>query len=202
MEALQRMMTRRLDEHSYKRTAKRLVVVDEYASDVDFNDKTEIASMNPAYDIIYGETVRTRSIPNGSTTSASFSATTCPATTSPSSIYYVEPTSTVTAPAVNDDYNRTDKLLRKVSLAIRRKVTSPKLFINEQCDPCRMSNRDKESNHNDLKTSERIVQNDLEKQIRLKSAKKMIDLVDLCSIGRKHRSEHRKLLNEEYGDDY
>lgn len=28
-----------------------------------------------------------------------------------------------------------------------------------------------------------------------------IDLVDLCAIGHKHRSEHRKLLNEEYGDD-
>lgn len=50
MEALQRMMTRRLDEHSYKRTAKRLVV-DECANDVDFNDKGEIASMNPAYDM-------------------------------------------------------------------------------------------------------------------------------------------------------
>lgn len=50
MEALQRMMTRRLDEHSYKRTAKRLVV-DEYANDFDFNDKTEISNMNPAYDM-------------------------------------------------------------------------------------------------------------------------------------------------------
>lgn len=47
MEALQRMMTRRLDEHSYKRTAKRLVA-DEYASDAEFNDMTEVASMNPA----------------------------------------------------------------------------------------------------------------------------------------------------------
>uniref|UniRef100_A0A0R3RYL5 Uncharacterized protein n=1 Tax=Elaeophora elaphi TaxID=1147741 RepID=A0A0R3RYL5_9BILA len=201
MEALQRMMTKRLDEHSYKRTAKRLVV-DEYADDVDFNDETEIASMNPAYDIIYGETVRTRNNPNSPTTDVSFSTVTYPATISPSSVYHIEPTSAVTATTVNDDRSRTDKLIRKVSLAIRRKLSGPKSFVNEQRNARRVvSHRDKDRNHDNSKTSQRIVQSDSEKQIRLKSTRKMIDLVDLCAIGRKHRSEHRKLLNEEYGDD-
>ncbi|KAL3981893.1 hypothetical protein ACH3XW_44945 [Acanthocheilonema viteae] len=201
MEALQRMMTRRLDEHSYKRTAKRLVV-DEYTNDVDFNDKTEIASINPAYDIIYGETVRARSSPNNSATDVSFSTTTCPAITSPSPVYHIEPTSTVTATAINDDHSHTDKLLRKVSLAVRRKLTGSKPFVSEQRNTHRVSHRNsKDSNHDDSKNSQRIAQNDSKKQVRLKSAKKMIDLVDLCSIGCKHRSEHRKLLNDEYGDD-
>ncbi|VDK72990.1 unnamed protein product [Litomosoides sigmodontis] len=198
MEALQRMMTRHLDEHSYKRTAKRLVV-DEYVNDVDFNEKGEIASMNPAYDITYGETIRTGSNPNS--TDACFSTTTCPSTISPSSIYHVEPISAATPTAVNDDHSRSDKLLRKVSLAVRRKLTGPKPFLNEQRNACRVGCRNKGSNRDDSKNSQRIDQNDSEKQIRLKSAIKMIDFVDLCTIGRKHHSEHRKLLNEEYGDD-
>ncbi|CAG9539208.1 unnamed protein product [Cercopithifilaria johnstoni] len=200
MEALQRMMMRRLDEHSYKRTAKRLVV-DEYANDADFNDRTEIASMNPAYDIIYSEAVRTRSNPNNSTTNAFFSTTTCPASTSPSSVYHIEPIPAVTAAAVNDDHSHTDKLLRKVSLAVRRKLIGPKPFVNEKRNTRRISHRNKESNHDDSKSNQRIAQNDSEKQIKPNSSRKMIDLVDLRAIGRKHRNEHRKLLNEEYGDD-
>ncbi|KAM3726593.1 tRNA uridine 5-carboxymethylaminomethyl modification enzyme MnmG [Dirofilaria immitis] len=164
MEALQRMMTRRLDEHSYKRTAKRLVV-DEYTNDLDFNDKTEIASMNPAYDIFYGETIRTKTNPNSPIIDASFSTTTCSTTTSLSSLYHIEPTPIITATTINDDHSRTDKLLRKVSLVVRRKLTGPKPFINGQQSAC------------------------------------IIDLVDAYAIGRKHHSEHRKLLNEEYGDD-
>ncbi|EJD75527.1 hypothetical protein, variant [Loa loa] len=175
MEALQRMMTRRLNEHSYKRTAKRLVV-DEYANDVDFNDKSENADIKPACDRFYSETVQTRSNPNGSTTSTSFSATTCPTITSPSSIYHIEPTSTVTATTVNGDHSRTDKLLRKVSLAVRRKLTGPKPFIHEQRNSCRISSCDKGSNHDDSKSSQRIAQNDVEKQIRLKSARKVVSL--------------------------
>ncbi|VDK69089.1 unnamed protein product [Onchocerca ochengi] len=199
MEALQRMMTRRLDEHSYKRTAKRLVV-DEYANDFDFNDKTEISNMNPAYDILYGETIRTRSDLNSSTTHASFSATTCSATTSPDSLYHIEPNHTVTTTIVDDDHSRTDKLLRKISLAVRRKLTI-KPSVNEQRNAYIVSNRGKDSNHDDLKNSQRTAPNDMEKQIRLKSARKVIDLVDMYAIGRKHRSEHRKLLNDEYGED-
>ncbi|VDO25585.1 unnamed protein product [Onchocerca flexuosa] len=200
MEALQRMMTKRLDEHSYKRTAKRLVV-NEYVNDVDFNDKTEISNMNPAYDILYGETIRARSNPNSSTIGASFSATTCSATTSPGSLYHIEPTHTVTTTTIlNDDHSRTDKLLRKISLAVRRKLTM-KPFVNEQRNPYIISNCGKDSYRDDSKSSQRTVQNDMEKQIRLKSARKVIDLVDMYAIGRKHRSEHRKLLNEEYGED-
>lgn len=63
---------------------------------------------------LYGETIRTRSDLNSSTTHASFSATTCSATTSPDSLYHIEPNHTVTTTIVDDDHSRTDKLLRKV----------------------------------------------------------------------------------------
>uniref|UniRef100_A0A915PVP6 Uncharacterized protein n=1 Tax=Setaria digitata TaxID=48799 RepID=A0A915PVP6_9BILA len=197
MEALQRMMTRRLDEHSYKRTAKRLVV-DEYANDIDFNDKTEeIASINPAYDIIYGEMVRTENNLNSSTTVLPFSATTSSVIISSNSGYHIDPVSTIAATTLNEDPSRTDKLLQKVSLAVRRKLSGTKSSDNEQRNACRDNTR----NHDNSKNNRRMTLNDAEKQIRMKSTRKMIDLVNVCAIGRKHRSEHRKLLNEEYGDD-
>lgn len=192
MEALQRMMTRRLTEHSYKRNAKRLMT-DEFANEVDFDSSTQMANLNPAFEIFHGDIVWARNDSDNFVTDGTFySPKPAPAIISPFPVNHrTEPTSIVT---VSDDCSRTDKLLQKVSIALRRKLTIPKTSVDEQRSAYKVSASDDESHW-------KVTRNDAEKPTVIKSTRKMIDLVDIYAVGRKNRSEHRQLLSEDYDDE-
>ncbi|VDK54343.1 unnamed protein product [Gongylonema pulchrum] len=97
----------------------------------------------------------------------------------------------------DDGSSRTDKILQKVSMAMRRRLTVPKTLANGQHKVGALGDQ----NHSDSKNNRKLAHNNVNKQAKPKSNRKMIDITDVYPVGRRHRHEHRQLLSEEYDDE-
>ncbi|VDN01038.1 unnamed protein product [Thelazia callipaeda] len=205
MEVFQRIMMKRLDEHSYKRTAKRLVF-DDSSSDASFSDKQVITNCGSFYDIVNSRTAWASNESTGNTTvNIPFSAAESLNNIPPNSMYQSEPISTITTTAIKDDLSRADKLLRNVAVSIRKRLLGTKPLVNSEKSVCKVNEYTTSSHYNETYDSQKIAskfEGKQEKQLGAKRTKKMIDFVDVCTIGRRHRNEHRKLLNEDFDDSW